>query len=59
MTDSVTGVRVGAVLQKGIGETEKRSGDKLVFEDVVPMPGIWLQAYEKALDNFLSKRVAQ
>jgi hypothetical protein len=59
MTDSVTGERVAAVVQKGIGETEKRSGDELTFEDVVPMLDIWLQTYEKTLDDFLAKRVTQ
>jgi len=59
MTDSVTGDRVAAIVQKGIGETEKRSGDELTFEDVVPMLDIWLQTYEKTLDEFLAKKVAQ
>ena len=59
MTDSVTGMRVMAVVQKGIGETEKRSGDELTFEDVVPMLDIWLQTYDKTLDNFLAKRATQ
>jgi hypothetical protein len=56
MTDSVTGERVMAIVQKGISETEKRSGDELTFEDIVPMLDIWLQTYEKTLDNFLAKR---
>ena len=59
MTDSITGERVAAVVQKGISETEKRSGDELTFEDVVPMLDIWLQTYEKTLDDFLAKRVTQ
>ena len=59
MTDSVTGERVAAVVQKGISETEKRSGDELTFEDVVPMLDIWIQNYEKTLDDFLAKRVTQ
>jgi hypothetical protein len=50
---------MAAVVQKSIGETEKRSGDELTFEDVVPMLDIWLQTYEKTLDNLLSKRSAQ
>jgi len=56
MTDSVTGERVMAIVQKSVGETEKRSGDELTFEDVVPMLDTWLQTYEKTLDNFLAKR---
>jgi hypothetical protein len=56
MTDSITGERVMAIVQKSISETEKRSGDELTFEDVVPMLDIWLKNYEKNLDNFLAKR---
>jgi 20S proteasome alpha/beta subunit len=59
MTDSITGERVMAIVQKGISETEKRSGDELTFEDVVPMLDSWLQTYDKMLDNFLAKRMKQ
>ena len=58
MTDSVTGMRVMAIVQKSIGETEKRSGDELTFEDVVPMLDIWLQTYGKTLDKLLAKKAA-
>ena len=56
MTDSATGERVMAIVQKSISETEKRSGDELTFEDVVPMLDTWLKTFEKTLTNFLAKR---
>ena len=56
MVDSITGERIMAIVRKGIAETEKKSGDKLEFEDVKPTLDIWLEAYSKTLDEFLAKR---
>jgi len=59
LTDSITGERAAAVVQKSIGETEKRSGDELTFEDVVPKLDNALKRFEKTLDGFLAKKAAQ
>ena len=55
MVDSVTGERVAATVRKAVGETEKKSGDELVFADVVPTLDVWLAAYGVTLENFLAK----
>ncbi len=56
MVDSVTGERAAAIVRRGIGETEKKSGDELTFEDVQPTLDAWLASYEKTLDDFLARR---
>ncbi len=56
MVDSVTGERAAAIVRRGIGETEKKSGDELTFEDVQPTLDAWLESYEKTLDEFLARR---
>ncbi len=56
MVDSVTGERAAAIVRRGIGETEKKSGDELTFEDVQPTLDAWLASYEKTLDEFLARR---
>ncbi len=56
MEDSVTGERVAAIVRRGIGETEKKSGDEFEFEDVKPTLDIWLEAKGRMLDEFLAKR---
>jgi hypothetical protein len=55
MVDSVTGERVIATVRKGIGETEKKSGDKLTFDDVKPTLDVWLAAYRETLMSFLGR----
>lgn len=56
MTDSMTGERVMAIVRKGIAESEKKSGDELVFDDVKPTLDMWLEAFAQTLDDFLAKR---
>ena len=56
MVDSVTGEQVSAIVAKGIEETEKRSGDKLRFEDIKPTLDMWLAQYDQILDEYLAKR---
>lgn len=56
MTDSVSGVRIAAIVAKGIEETEKRSGDTLDFDDVKPTLDKWLAQYERTLDGLLAKQ---
>jgi len=56
LVDSVTGERVAATVRKGIGETGKRSGDELDFEDVQPTLDLWLEQYAVTLDEFLATR---
>ncbi len=56
MVDSVTGERAAAVVRRGIGETEKKSGDELTFEDVKPTLDVWLDSYRRVLDDFLASR---
>lgn len=54
MTDSLTGERLGAIVSKGIEETEKRSGDKLAFDDVKPTLDKWLKQWEKTMVEYLA-----
>lgn len=56
LVDSVTGDRVAATVRKGIGETTKRSGDELTFEDVKPTLDLWLEQYGQTLKEFLAQR---
>ena len=56
LVDSVTGERVAATVRKGIGETSKRSGDELEFDDVKPTLDGWLESYSNTLDEFLATR---
>ncbi|MEP1471116.1 MAG: DUF3313 domain-containing protein [Halieaceae bacterium] len=56
LVDSVTGARAAATVRKGIGETTKRSGDELTFEDVQPTLDLWLEQYGQTLDEFMAKR---
>jgi hypothetical protein len=56
MTDSVSGVRIAAIVAKGIEETEKRSGDTLDFDDVKPTLDKWLAQYDRTLDGLLAKK---
>lgn len=55
-TDSVTGERLSAIVAKGIGTTDKKSGDELVFEDLIPTLDRWLENYRKTARSFLAKR---
>ncbi|MEP4485603.1 DUF3313 domain-containing protein [Marinobacter alexandrii] len=54
LVDSVTGERVAATVRKGIGETEKKSGDEMTFDDVKPTLDMWLAAYAETLKGFLA-----
>ncbi|MFC1503105.1 DUF3313 domain-containing protein [Pseudomonadota bacterium] len=54
LTDTSTRERLLAVVQKGIGETEKRSGEKLTFEDLVPVMDAWLAQFDKTIDAFMA-----
>ncbi|MEP0203582.1 MAG: DUF3313 domain-containing protein [Halioglobus sp.] len=54
LVDSVTGERVAATVRKGVGETEKKSGDELTFDDVKPTLDLWLAAYAETLNEFLA-----
>ncbi len=45
-----------AIVAKGIGTTEKKSGDELVFEDLVPTLDRWLENYRKTVNEFIEKR---
>jgi len=56
LVDSVTGERAAATVRKGIGETKKRSGDALTFDDVQPTLDLWLEQYALTLDGFLANR---
>ena len=55
-TDSVTGERLMAIVAKGIGDTEKKSGDELEFEDLLPTLDRWLANYRETLNAFLANR---
>ncbi len=56
LTDSQTGERAAAIVRRGIGETEKKSGDDLSFEDVKPTLDLWLETYKGTIDAFLASR---
>ncbi len=56
LVDSVTGEQVAATVRKGIGATDKKSGDELEFEDVKPTLDMWLESYSKTLDAFLARK---
>jgi hypothetical protein len=56
IVDSVTGDRVVAIVAKGIEDTSKRSGDELVFEDVIPTLDKWLAQLEENLQRNLAAR---
>jgi len=56
LVDSVSGERVAATVRKAIGETEKKSGDELAFDDVKPTLDMWLEAYAVTLKNFMATR---
>lgn len=56
MVDSLSGERAAATVRKGIGETEKRSGDELTFEDVKPTLDSWLVDYGNTLDAFIARK---
>ncbi|QFU77300.1 DUF3313 family protein [Halioglobus maricola] len=55
-TDSVTGERILAIVAKGIGSTEKKSGDELEFDDLVPTLDLWLVQYRKTVSDFLANK---
>jgi len=42
MVDSVTADRAAAIVRRGVGATDKKSGDELTFEDVKPTLDAWL-----------------
>ena len=56
LADSLSGDRAAAIVRRGIGETEKKSGDELAFDDVKPTLDIWLETYKGTIDAFLAKR---
>ncbi len=56
MVDSVSGERAAAIVRRGIGATDKKSGDEMTFEDVKPTLDVWLESYSKTLDAFLARR---
>ena len=56
MVDSVTGERVAAIVRRGIGATEKKSGDEFEFEYLKPTLDLWLEAKGRMMDEFLAKR---
>jgi hypothetical protein len=56
VVDSVDGERIIAIVAKGVQETSKRSGDSLRFEDVQPTLDLWLERFDKTLDDYLAKR---
>jgi hypothetical protein len=43
-------------VRKGITDTEKKSGDTLEFEDVIPTLDTWLESYAQMLDDFLATK---
>ena len=53
---AITGERAAAIVRRGIGATEKRSSDKMEFEDLIPTLDVWLEAFGDTLDAFLAKR---
>ena len=55
LVDSVTGERATAIVRRGIGETEKRSGDSFELEDLIPTLDIWLESYSIAVDEYLAR----
>lgn len=54
--DSVTGERLLAIVRKGIGTTDKKSGEELVFEDLVPTLDRWLENYRDMMRDYLATR---
>jgi hypothetical protein len=56
MVDSVSGESAAAIVRRGIGATDKKSGDEMTFEDVQPTLDVWLESYSKTLDAFLARR---
>ena len=57
--DSVTGEQVAATVTKTIGDTEKRSGDEMTFDDVTPVLDQWLARYERTAKEFLAARASE
>ncbi|MEH6587401.1 MAG: DUF3313 family protein [Halioglobus sp.] len=55
-TDSVTGEQLMAIVTRGVGTTDKKSGDELVFEDLVPTLDRWLDNYRQTLNDFMASR---
>jgi hypothetical protein len=51
MLDSQTGERMMAAVLRGIGETEKTSGDELAYEDTIPVLDNWLANFEGYLQS--------
>lgn len=55
-TDSVTGERLMAIVARGIGATDKKSGEEMEFEDLLPTLDMWLEQYRKTVRAFLANR---
>jgi uncharacterized protein DUF3313 len=55
-TDSVTGERLMAIVTRDYGDTDKKSGDEMEFEDLLPTLDRWLAQYRVTVNEFLAKR---
>ncbi len=54
--DSVSGERIGAIVMKGIEETEKKSGDEITFDDFKPTLDKWLTNYSQTMDDVIARK---
>lgn len=55
LVDSVTGKQIAASVLRGIGKTEKLSGDTFGFQDTIPVMDSWMER----LKIFLSANIGQ
>jgi len=55
-TDSVSGERIMAIVTRVYGDTDKKSGDELEFEDLLPTLDRWLAQYRVTATEFLANR---
>ena len=54
--DSVSGERLMAIVTRDYGDTDKKSGDSLEFEDLIPTLDRWLAQYRLTTQEYLASR---
>ena len=56
LVDSVSGERLMAIVTRDYGDTDKKSGDTLEFEDLIPTLDRWLAQYRVTTQEFMAGR---
>jgi hypothetical protein len=54
LTDSETGKRLFATVQRGVADTEKTSSDEFSYDDVIPVLDKWLTNFESSVDTIFA-----